>query len=630
MTHTWITPPTRALIVGINDYDAPTTLINPLKGCVADATAIYSFLTQTIGMAATDILLLTSPTTDPTRKAIRANILSGLREFLGSAPAKSEVLFYYSGHGSFTTLAPDIAFGDKQGETLVPADARVNGVLDILDRELRVIRHELAKKGLHLTVIADSCFSGDVMRGDPAPAGEMVPRLTGSAHGGARTLSSLLDGSVVLADITTLYEQQDEDAYTLVSGCLPTQQSYEVPLGDTRRGVMTTALLTAMEAVGGALTYAELGRVLSAFVQPKHLEKQLPNITGDVERGIFGTPLPAREKPLFAIHSINPDGSINIRAGLIAGLEEGSALQGYGNWSLSTPTGKWKVVEAKAHTATAEPIEGATNPQPGQPLQLLARSNAPTVYFDPSSRKIQEAWYEDKKVGVPALVETTNANGATYIVTTDQSDFIARRDDGLIRPSLRRSRQDPRAVYDLARQLNRVAMYETFVARRPAPKETWQLPPLNTEGGLKVQVERLEWNGTDTVLGFDSTIPLPPKSRLRLTLENQTGQELWVALYLLDEPYFVAERLYPNDSNFYLTPGTSRTVIWSNNEWGGGILSLKLFVSSREIKAADAPPFPCGTRDTHRGSDTSRGLKIVDYDDGNDEGWATYQVVYGL
>jgi uncharacterized caspase-like protein len=630
MTLSWLTPPYRALIVGINEYDAPKSLINPLQGCVADATAIYGFLTQTVGMAATDILLLTSPATDSTRKATRANILVGIQEFLGSAPANSEVLFYYSGHGSFTSLAPEISFGDKQGETLVPADARVNGVLDILDRELRVIRHELAQKGLHLTVIADSCFSGDVMRGDPAPAGEMIPRLTGSAHGGARTLTSLLDGTIALTDITALYEQEDEDSYTLVSGCLPTQQSYEVPLGDTRRGVMTTALLTALEAVGGTLTYAELGRVLSAFVQPKHLEKQLPNITGDVERGIFGTPFPAREKPLFAIHSINPDDSINIRAGLIAGLETGSELRGYGNWSLSILTGKWKVVEAKAHTSTAEPIEGDAKPQPGQPLQLLTRSNAPTVYFDPSAKKIQEAWYEDKKVGIPALVETANTTGATYIVTTDQSDFIARRAGGLIRPSLRRSRQDPRAVYDLARQLNRVATYETFVARRPAPNEAWQLPALNTQGGVQVQIERLEWNGTGTSLTFDSATPLPAKSRLRLTLENQTGQNLWVALYLLDEPYFVAERLYPNDSNFYLPTGTSRTVTWNNNEWGGGIVSLKMFVSSREIKAADAPLFPCGTRDTHRGSDTSRGLKIVDYDTGDDEGWASYEVAYGL
>lgn len=630
MILSWITPPARALLVGINEYDAPTTLISPLKGGVADANAMYDFLTQEIGMAKENILLLVSHAPDTSHAPTRANILSGLRDFLGSAPPESDVLFYYSGHGSFTSLAPDIAFGDTQGETLVPSDARTNGIVDILDREMRLIRHELAQKQLRLTVIADSCFSGDVMRGDPAPVGEMIPRLTGGAHGGARTLASLLDGTVSLDHLQALYEQEDDDSYTLVSGCLSTQQSYEVPMGETRRGIMTTALLAALRATGASLTYAELGRLLTVFVSAKHLEKQLPTISGDVERGVFGTPVPSRAKPLFPIQSINANGSVTIRAGLIAGLAEESELQSYADWSLTTPTGKWMVIEAKAHSAIATPMEGTPTPQPGQPLELLLPSNAPTVYFDPSAREVQKAWYEDKNVGLPTLVETTDPATATYVVTIDGTDFIAQRDDGLVRPVLRKATQNPRSRYDLARQLNRVAAYETFINRRPQPEETWHLPLLNQADGIALITEQLEWNGGATRLSINGTTPLPARSRVRLTIDNQTGREVWVTLYLLDEPFFVAERLYPNDNNFHLPTGSHRTVTWSNNEWGGGILSLKMFVSSHEIKAADAPRFPTGTRDTLRGTETSRGLKIVDHESGNDEGWSTYEVVYGL
>lgn len=630
MTLSWINPPYRALIVGINEYDAAKTLIPPLNGCVADARAIYDLLIKEVGMAATDIQLLTSPADDPAHKATRANILAGLRDFLGSAPEGSEVLFYYSGHGSYTKLAPDISFGDKQGETLVPADARVDGVLDILDRELRWVRTELVKKQIRLTVIADSCFSGDVMRGDPEPAGAMVPRMISEPHSPARSLASLLDNTIQLSDLQHLYTQDDDHTYTLVSGCLATQQSYEVPAEGGRRGVMTTALLNALRTAQAPLTYAELGRLLPAFVTAKQLEKQLPNVTGDVERGIFGTAVSWREKPLFAIQTINSDGTIEIRAGLIAGLDVDSELESYTDWSLATPTGKWKVIEAKAHSAKTQPLKDATTVQVGQPLQLLTASNAPTVYFHPSAQKIQAAWYEDKKVGMPALIETKDESSAGYVVTTDQGDFVARRKDGLIRPTLRRAQQDPRAIYDLARQLNRVATYETFVAREPRPNEKWDLPSLNDVDGVGLTLEQIDWNGNGTPLQTDGQGTLPAKARLRITVENKTGRAMWVAVYLLDEAYFVAERLYPNDSNFHLLSGASRPITWNNNEWGGGVLPLKLFVSSQEIKAADAPKFPCGTRDTNRGSDGSRGLRIVNYEGEGDDGWVTYQPIYGL
>ena len=167
MTLSWMKPPYRALIVGINEYDAPDTLIPDLQGCVADAHAVYDFLTQEVGMAADAILLLTSPAPDENHVATRAGIWQGLRDFLGTVPPNSEILFYYSGHGSWAKLSDEVRFGDSQGEALVPKDARVNNVLDILDRELWGIRAKWHRANIRLTAIMDSCFSGDVFRGDP-------------------------------------------------------------------------------------------------------------------------------------------------------------------------------------------------------------------------------------------------------------------------------------------------------------------------------------------------------------------------------------------------------------------------------------------------------------------------------
>jgi uncharacterized caspase-like protein len=636
MALTWINLPYRALIVGINEYDAPKTLIPALHGCVADAHAMYDFLTQELGMAKEDILLLTSPAPDGSHTPTRANLWQGLHDFLGTVPPNSEVLFYYSGHGSEAFLDSQIAFGDKKGEALVPKDARTNNVLDILDRELWGIRAQWAERNIRLTAIMDSCFSGDVFRGDPKnPEALPMARLAGPANT-ARTLATLttVEGQPQrLETLKTLYEE-NQIGYpfqTFIAGCRSNQLSWEVLSAQgQKRGVMTTALLDALRAVGAPITYSELAQLLPAFVTAKQLEKQEPNISGDGERGIFGTVVPPREKPLFAIHSVNADDTLEIRSGLIAGLEPDSIIEGYTDWSLTTVTGKWKVMEATAKRAKAQRLEGTAIPQVGQPLKLITRSDSPTVYFHPSAQKIQAAWYEDKKVGVPALIETTDETKAQYLVTTDRSDFVARRSDGLIRPTLRKAQQDPRAIYELARQLNRVAAYETFVARQPTPNDAWDLP-INQADGLFLKVEQLDWHGNATALHPDGAGQLPARARFRVTLENQTASEMWVALYLLDEPYFVAERLYPNDNNFHLLGGASRAVTWTNNEWQGGLLSLKLFVSSQPINPTDAQKFPCGTRDTNRGSEGQRGFFVVRNAEWEDNGgWATHLITLGL
>lgn len=635
MTIAWLKPPHRALLVGINEYDAPKTLISTLHGCVADALAMRDFLTQELGMAAENILLLTSPAADDDHTATRANIWRGLRDFLGDAPADSELLFYYSGHGSEAQIAADIAFGDKKGEALVPKDARTGQVLDILDREMWAIRDHWHQKKLRLTVIADSCFAGGSFRGDPNNPERMpMARLTGAANT-LRTVTTLATVGGEAQTLESLSRLHDANTVgypfqTLIAGCRSNQLSWELlsPQGQ-KRGVMTTALLTALRSAGGSMTYAELAQLLPAFVTPSHLEKQEPNITGDDERGIFGTVIAAREKPVFAIQTINADGTLELRSGLIAGLELNSVVASYNDWSFDKPTGEWKVIGAKAKWAKLERLNGTEIPQVGQPVQLMTRSNTPTVYFDPSAQKIKEAWYQADKVDSPALIEVKEAVNAGYVVTRDQNDFVARRNDGLIRPELRKAQRDPRAIFDLARQLNRVAAYETFVNGQPSAEEEWSDLTLNAPDGIELTVEAVDWNGNATPLSSDGVATLPKGARVRLTATNHTPVELWIAIYLLDEPFFVAERLYPNDSDFHLLSEQSRSVTWNNNEWRGGLLSLKLFVSSQSINATDAQRYPCGRRDTQRGAEISRGLRPVAYEAGEGEGWATYQITYG-
>ncbi|MGB0387263.1 MAG: caspase family protein [Ardenticatenaceae bacterium] len=439
----WLTPPSRALIVGINEYDV--CRIPNLRGCVKDGLEMGSFLLKELGMKPDQIAVLTSPpykrgnrllsrhtmtkfldhapTPDEVRllkrgtvNATRANIIKGIREFLGGAEPGEEVLFYYSGHGSTNKLTEEIRFGDEQGETLVPADAgfkldqttdSVEETFHILDRELRVLIAELLEKRIGLTVIADSCHSGGISRGimpdrmSPVRSlsnnngDEEQARFTQPNHT-PRDLASLLNGTVEAETLKKLYTGPALP-HTLIAGCLPDQLSYEVKGQDGRyRGAMTLALLQTFRSANGPISYRELGRALRANV-PEHYNKnsQHPQITGKQEHLIFSPEdeeVP-RKAPLFAVVKVK-NGCIELDGGQIEGINKNSVLTCYADWSLTRPLGEWKVSKSLPNSARAAPLKD-TEPmmvKPGQPLTLDTSPERPKVLFSESAQEIAEAW----------------------------------------------------------------------------------------------------------------------------------------------------------------------------------------------------------------------------------------------
>ncbi len=89
------------------DHFISTMPIRNLVGCVPDALAMVALLRERFGLDPQRIRLLTSPVVDgAAARANRAAIIAGFRDFLAAATAGEEVLFYYSGHGSTTSLDP--------------------------------------------------------------------------------------------------------------------------------------------------------------------------------------------------------------------------------------------------------------------------------------------------------------------------------------------------------------------------------------------------------------------------------------------------------------------------------------------------------------------------------------------
>ena len=172
----------RALLVGIDEYMRPSQNATPelsertrerlrsvsgrpgrkdlmnLDGAVNDVTRIRDLLIGRFGFEKSNVILLTN------EQATADNILDKLRAHLIESARPGDIsLFYYAGHGSQikNTLTQNKVGVDS---TMIPVDALL-GVPDIRSKELARIYALAPQKGIQLTVIQDSCFSGGAARG---------------------------------------------------------------------------------------------------------------------------------------------------------------------------------------------------------------------------------------------------------------------------------------------------------------------------------------------------------------------------------------------------------------------------------------------------------------------------------
>jgi len=133
--------PYYALVIGNDNYQ----YLPHLQTATNDAKAIARVLHDEYGFS-TSVLL----------DATRADILDALSTYRARLPVNSNLVIYYAGHGTNDTEAK-VAYW-------LPVDAQsrnnANWIsAEDITAELRVI------KALHVLVIADSCYSGALMRG---------------------------------------------------------------------------------------------------------------------------------------------------------------------------------------------------------------------------------------------------------------------------------------------------------------------------------------------------------------------------------------------------------------------------------------------------------------------------------
>jgi hypothetical protein len=157
----------KAVVVGINSYkNFPS---QNLSGCVNDANDVLDYLTKTRGASEAEI----TPLYD--ERATKHAIVDALHDMIASSLPGDQLLFHYSGHGA-QIPAVDISEPDGLDEVLCPHDFAFG------DRSSALVDDEIAAifatvpDGVSLTLVADSCHSGDIDRELTKKASRGAPR----------------------------------------------------------------------------------------------------------------------------------------------------------------------------------------------------------------------------------------------------------------------------------------------------------------------------------------------------------------------------------------------------------------------------------------------------------------------
>lgn len=309
-------PRRRAVLIGINDYDAGRQASNAvpagrvftnLAGAVNDVHLMRYILLSVYKFKPEEIVTLTDGA------ANRDAILNAIRSHLIDGAQRDDVcLLYFSGHGSQVKNSRSEEL-DRMDESIVPADTR-EGVADIRDKELRRLFRPLLDRGARLTIILDSCHSGSGTRGLP---GGGYARFAGPDMRDARDAfrgPTLEDGGALI-----LSAARDSDLARETNGT-----------GEKPYGVFSWAWARAVRDAARdepAINTFQRAAARMALERPE----QVPVIAGNAEARLAPF-LGARQdresdRVVVAVRSVDTDGLVTVEGGWANGLTPGSELR---------------------------------------------------------------------------------------------------------------------------------------------------------------------------------------------------------------------------------------------------------------------------------------------------------------
>ena len=346
-----------ALLVGVADYQDNYDF-DDLKGPALDVALVREALIGVLHVEPSDIRTLVDG------EATVEGILRAFDEhLLRRARTGDEVLWYFSGHGS---RVRDLTLSERglRDSSLVAADSRIDGrdgSHDLSDDIVYSLLRPLTDRGIHVTLITDSCHSGGAARGNLRVRG-IAPGTRAPTE--LPTLAAW-PPSATFFDDDARPARDELTNYVHIAACSPEQQAYECTFPDGVHGLLTWALVDALRTTGSgswrALAQSAAARVDSV----PGLPPQSTWIEGpDVDRPMFGRGTDARVAR-FLLRRVAGIGMVG-DAGSVHGIVPGARIDAFD--AAGGRVGQIEVATVSLQSCVGDWITPPPTVAPGQVL----------------------------------------------------------------------------------------------------------------------------------------------------------------------------------------------------------------------------------------------------------------------
>ena len=399
-------PSRLALLVGVGKYEH--NALSELPGCPNDVADVKQLLTR-YDFTEPDIKTLVN------EQATHDDIVKTFREHLiGRANPQSTVVFYFSGHGSQRRDEPGGDETDGWDETICCWDGRSENKFDIADDEIAGLLAELRGKTRNVTVIFDSCHSGNATKGlrraRRASTDERSPP--------PRAPYAIASRGMVQRGLW------DVEQYTFLSSCQSDQESVEWDYDNIPRGLFTYHLIKTIRDGKPGLTMRdalEETRAKALAVNPSQTAKS----EGNLDRIPFGQAVPA---PRSFFEVAIADDRYTLKGGQVHGVTAGSEFDVYApgtkEFTAANRICQARVREVKPFTAALELI-GSLPPsyQVARAVESKHAFEAPPygVFVQLADTALQTAVKEAVR-SVPGVAVTDDGVTCRWVITDASAD----------------------------------------------------------------------------------------------------------------------------------------------------------------------------------------------------------------
>jgi hypothetical protein len=338
-------PKRLALLVGISDYDKGTNEDDGF-GRLSTGPDLASMMHA---LAVFDKTRPWDVVTLQDSKATQQNIIATFHQHLISRARPGDtVLFYYTGHGHWVRAQNDPTELDGLDEVLVtwvptqqqqlPLEKR-HQVMYLIDDTIHDLLQQLSNKMLdpgtgkvrgNITVILDSCHSGNASKGSLIPKGRAyIPKIDGPLPPQAmgKGQPGMVGGEKGQA--SGWIDHRPPDEVVFISGCQSGQRSYM--MHESAKGsVLTYYLSQGLEQLSrqrlNRLSYRQLFEWVSVKTLAENAEQQ-PQLEGNIDAPLFGdgkVPGTSGYQEVLGAKKVNGVTTLTLDAGFLYGVTRGS------------------------------------------------------------------------------------------------------------------------------------------------------------------------------------------------------------------------------------------------------------------------------------------------------------------